>query len=753
MAVTNFTPLLGLALPTTGDLQGTWGTTVNTAITTLLDSAVAGTTTLSADADVTLSTTNGAANQARNAIILWTASNGATTRNITAPAQSKAYIVINAGTGSVVIRGAGPTAGVTVTSGYKALVAWNGSDFVRIASTLVSLTSEVTGTLPVANGGTGVTTSTGTGNNVLSTSPTLVAPNLGTPTSIDLTNATGLPTASITGTVAVLNGGTGQTSYTNGQLLIGNSTGNTLTKATLTAGSGISIASGAGAITITAIGSPTTVPIGTDITVTNYSLTLAAALSASASSTIRTQMVALDATRELILFLGAANMQAVVYDSSADAFGAVVLVRTASFSSIPIVSEAALSLISSSSVLVCSLVSGTDALQTVVLSITNSTITVNTAVATTLAANNSLINANTRLVAVGSSFVLNYFTGTATGLPKFRAITVSGTTPTIGSELAYAGGDNLHHSYAYTSSVLLHISCSNTAVYVYPISVSGSTLTGGTATTLTASDFDSSLLLNSGVLSTGRVAIAYKTSLTVISCAVISVTGTVASSSIAANTLATTSGSSISMQIFSNQAFVYGYASTGNNEIKVLTDTAGVATVGTGNSPGNYQMVGYLSTGKVLLSSAISASGIPYNSSYLQYGISSGDVVLEKTFQTTIVNGTLITNSATSPLGIVSGAPYKFPLSGPPNSGNRYPSSFSNLSLRTSAGKTCSMQTDGLPFTTSIDGNTVARSQQAGITIANNSVSDALSTATGWFFYLTLSTTSLIFNVRKMVLS
>jgi len=55
------------------------------------------------------------------------------------------------------------------------------------------LTSGVTGTLPVANGGTGVTTSTGSGNNVLSTSPTLVTPILGTPTSVTLTNATGLP--------------------------------------------------------------------------------------------------------------------------------------------------------------------------------------------------------------------------------------------------------------------------------------------------------------------------------------------------------------------------------------------------------------------------------------------------------------------------------------------------------------------------------------------------------------------------------
>jgi hypothetical protein len=54
--------------------------------------------------------------------------------------------------------------------------------------------------------------------------------------------------------IAVNAGGTGQTSYTNGQLLIGNSTGNTLTKATLTAGSGVAITNGTGSITVAASG-------------------------------------------------------------------------------------------------------------------------------------------------------------------------------------------------------------------------------------------------------------------------------------------------------------------------------------------------------------------------------------------------------------------------------------------------------------------------------------------------------------------
>mgnify|MGYP001588256346 CR=1 FL=1 len=71
------------------------------------------------------------------------------------------------------------------------------------------LTTGITGTLPVGNGGTGVTTSTGSGDNVLSNSPTLVTPTLGVATvttikvaAIQVLGAQGAAIADADGTLA-----------------------------------------------------------------------------------------------------------------------------------------------------------------------------------------------------------------------------------------------------------------------------------------------------------------------------------------------------------------------------------------------------------------------------------------------------------------------------------------------------------------------------------------------------------------------
>ena len=160
---TSYSSLIGLALPVQGELDGVWGDTENNAITSYLDVAIAGTQTLSTNADATLVQTFGTnlatnigATTAQYAVIRWTASNGATTRNINVPNSSKTYVVINDGTGSIVLRGVtGPTTGITIVSGEKCVAAWNGSDFVKI-----STSTALTGTIPVTSGGTGLTTTT-----------------------------------------------------------------------------------------------------------------------------------------------------------------------------------------------------------------------------------------------------------------------------------------------------------------------------------------------------------------------------------------------------------------------------------------------------------------------------------------------------------------------------------------------------------------------------------------------------------------
>jgi hypothetical protein len=95
-------------------------------------------------------------------------------------------------------------------------------------------TADITGTLPVANGGTGVTSSTGTGSVVLSNSPTLVTPILGTPQSGNFStgtftwptfnqNTTGTA-AGLSATLATTSGGTGLTSFTSGGVVYASST-------------------------------------------------------------------------------------------------------------------------------------------------------------------------------------------------------------------------------------------------------------------------------------------------------------------------------------------------------------------------------------------------------------------------------------------------------------------------------------------------------------------------------------------------
>ena len=153
---TQYTTLLGFALPVTGELSGTWGDTVNSSITQLEEDAIAGVATASVTSgNWTLSTTgSGASNEARKAILIPTGTPGVS-RNILAPNSSKAYIIDNQSDAAVVLKGVtGPTTGITIAAAEKCLAAWNGSDFVKVGSTLPI------STVPISSGGTGQTTAT-----------------------------------------------------------------------------------------------------------------------------------------------------------------------------------------------------------------------------------------------------------------------------------------------------------------------------------------------------------------------------------------------------------------------------------------------------------------------------------------------------------------------------------------------------------------------------------------------------------------
>jgi hypothetical protein len=219
------TSLIGLTLPTTGSLSGTWGDTVNNAISEIVDAAVAGTQVISADADITLSVTTGSAvstgltgNSSQYAVIRWTAG-GTVTRVITVPAQSKTYVVINntTSTQSITIKAATGT-GVTVTAGTRAIVAWDGTNFVSVGGgSAGGSTTQVQFNSSGAFAGSANLTFDGTtltANDLIDSSLTASKPVF--------TNGT--KNLVSTGTLGADQGGTGLSTLTANNVLLGNGT-------------------------------------------------------------------------------------------------------------------------------------------------------------------------------------------------------------------------------------------------------------------------------------------------------------------------------------------------------------------------------------------------------------------------------------------------------------------------------------------------------------------------------------------------
>jgi hypothetical protein len=240
---TSYTSLLGLALPATGELSGTWGDTVNNYISTYLDSAIAGALTLTADTTLTKSTGSSlGATSSQYAIIIASPASAAIT--ITAPAASKTYVVINtSATYSVTFKASGQS-GVSLAVSERAVLAFNGTDFVKITppfdGTNLTLTGTATATRFIPSGSTVPTN----GMYLSATNNVNIATN--STNRIDFTAAGYTRPVAYADTVSAIgNTGTAQTiTCTNGNVFTATLTGNctfTLSSAVATGSSSFTL--------------------------------------------------------------------------------------------------------------------------------------------------------------------------------------------------------------------------------------------------------------------------------------------------------------------------------------------------------------------------------------------------------------------------------------------------------------------------------------------------------------------------------
>lgn len=159
---------LRLELIGTGEQSGIWGDTTNTNLGTLIDEAVAGVSAITmTDANYTLTSSDGATDQARKAVLVLSGTLSAT-RNVICPSSQKVYVVKNSTTGgqSIVIKTSAGT-GITVPNGGTAFVYCDGTNVLAAHDAFSTLTTTgnatVGGTLGVT-GATSVAGLTTTGN-------------------------------------------------------------------------------------------------------------------------------------------------------------------------------------------------------------------------------------------------------------------------------------------------------------------------------------------------------------------------------------------------------------------------------------------------------------------------------------------------------------------------------------------------------------------------------------------------------------
>lgn len=149
---TQYTPILKLALPVTGELSGTWGDTVNDNITSMVEQAVAGLATISTwtGNSKTLTVANGTTSESRCAMLVAQTGSGGSALTgageIVCPASSKLYVLKNDSSFAITLKTAAGT-GVAVAAGNTAFLFCDGTNVNACVTTIID--GRVTGNLTV----------------------------------------------------------------------------------------------------------------------------------------------------------------------------------------------------------------------------------------------------------------------------------------------------------------------------------------------------------------------------------------------------------------------------------------------------------------------------------------------------------------------------------------------------------------------------------------------------------------------------
>jgi len=283
--------------------------------------------------------------------------------------------------------------------------------------------------------------------------------------------------------------------------------------------------------------------------------------------------VIIDSTRTLFLLTTGSNtnIYGIIFNSSTNIWGSVTLIRTTALTRMAAILSA------TDQVLVTS-IDSTTGFEAVVLTLSNTSITVGAAATATLSAGEAGTETAFNLAAVGASWVCGY---AVTGANQLRALTISGTTVTIGSATVLNGttGQKIY-LYAMSSSVVMVLSNTNASTFfATPYTISGTTITAGTGATYATTSANSYRV--QPISSGARLAVVIcNTAATSAIGLIISLSGTIAS--ISTVTLATIVGAA---SINGGAILVSGskliFVPKQLSNINILTDSSGTASAGT----------------------------------------------------------------------------------------------------------------------------------------------------------------------------